>query len=75
MREIVEYLVSKLVPSDSYEIILIEDGDLVEIKVSVDKEEIAKLIGKNGRIVKAIRTIVRQVSGSSRTNVTIEERD
>lgn len=75
MREIVEYLVSKLVPADSYEIILIEDGDLVEIKVSVDKEEIAKLIGKNGRIVKAIRTIVRQVSGSSRTNVTIEERD
>jgi predicted RNA-binding protein YlqC (UPF0109 family) len=62
MFELVDYLVKQLVPTENYEIVIIEDGDTVDIRVMVDKEFVAYVIGHSGKIARAIRTIVRAAS-------------
>lgn len=62
MFELVDFLVKQLVPSENYEIVIIEDGDSVDIRVMVDKDFVAMVIGHSGKIAKAIRTIVRAAS-------------
>ena len=65
MKELVEYIVKSFIGEESYEIMLVEDGDKVDIRVLVDKDKIAKVIGKGGKIAKAIRTLVRSASRNS----------
>lgn len=76
MRELVDLLVKQILDPDSYEIVMLEDANNVEIKVYVDKADVAKLIGKYGRIAKSIRTIVKaaSVNADKRYDVFIEER-
>ncbi len=53
-----------------------EEENQVDIKVIADKEQVSKIIGKSGRIAKAIRTIVRAASSKSdaKYSLFIEER-
>lgn len=76
MRDFVDFLVGQIVDRDSYEIVLLDDGDRVDIKVLVDKDSVARLIGKGGRLAKAIRTVVKAASQGmdSHYDVFIEER-
>jgi predicted RNA-binding protein YlqC (UPF0109 family) len=76
MFELVDYLAKSII-ADGYEIVLIEDDNDVEIKLSVDKNKIAKLIGKNGRTAKAMRSIVKAASHGTdkRYDVSIDERE
>lgn len=77
MRDLVDFLVSEIIGKDSYEILMLEDIDEVEIKVLVEKDRVAKLIGKNGRIAKSIRTIVKAASQNSekKYDIFIEEKE
>ncbi len=76
MRDFVDFLVRQVVEEGSYEIVVLEDDNNVEIKVLVDKDKVARLIGKSGRLAKAIRTIVKAAAQSydKRYDVYIEER-
>lgn len=76
MRELVDYLVKQIIDEDSYEIVMLEDDANVEIKVFVDKDKVAKLIGKFGRIAKSIRIIVKSATQNAdkRYDVFIEEK-
>ena len=61
MVELVKYMICELVSDkDAVEVFLDEDGSTVKVKVA--KGDMGKIIGKEGRIVKAIRTIVKAVS-------------
>ena len=73
VRDFVDFLVRQIVDEDSYEIVMLEDNDNVDIKVFVDKDRVARLIG---RLAKSIRTIVKAASQNSdkRYDVYIEER-
>ena len=66
MRDFVDFLVRQVVEEGSYEIVVLEDDNNVEIKV----------LGKSGRLAKAIRTIVKAAAQSydKRYDVYIEER-
>ena len=56
MGELVRYIISELV--DNKDAVKVEvDGDTV--KVSVAKDDMGKIIGKQGRTAKAIRTVVK----------------
>lgn len=60
MRDLVEYLAKSLVehPED----VLVtqrEDEDAVIIELRVMSDDMGKVIGKQGRIAKAIRTLVK----------------
>lgn len=76
MHELVDFLVKQIIPSETYDIIILEDEDEIAIKVLVDKVQLPKLIGKYGRVVKSIRTIVKAAAqGQGHYDVVVEERD
>lgn len=77
MLELVEYLVEKLVPEGDYSVELRENGEESDIVIVIPKKDIGKIIGKQGKIAKAIRTLVKAASGRSsvRYNVVIEEKE
>lgn len=76
MIKLVEYLVSVLVPEGDYTVNTRENGDSTDIVINIAKEDIGKVIGKQGRIAKSIRTLVKAgAQGSSRYNVVIEEKN
>ena len=57
MVELVQYLITRLVEKkDAVRVTESEDG---VISVSVDKSDMGKVIGRQGKIAKAIRTIVK----------------
>ena len=76
IRDFVDFLVKQIVDEEFYEIVMFEDNDNVEIKVLVDKNKVARLIGKSGRLAKSIRTIVKAAAQNSdkRYDLYIEER-
>jgi predicted RNA-binding protein YlqC (UPF0109 family) len=71
MENIVRYIVDNLVDEPSRITIETKEDDII---LTVPKEYMGKIIGKQGRIAKAIRTIVKAAAGSSRKmNVEIVE--
>lgn len=76
MIELVEYLVSSLVPDGDYIVEAREGNNYTDIVITIAKSDIGKIIGKQGRIARAIRTLVKSASAKSATkyNVIIEEK-
>lgn len=71
MLELVQYLVRELSGSDDITVELNEDKNNKEIIISAKKEDIGKIIGKQGRIAKSIRTIVKAASARERKKYTV----
>ena len=49
-----------------------DDGDTVYLKLMVDENDLGKLIGKQGRIATAVRTIVRDVANLENKRVIVD---
>ena len=63
MEELVKYVISNLVDDkNSFEVKTVTEGENTVINIVVDKKEIGKVIGKQGRIAKAIRMLVKAAS-------------
>ena len=77
MIELVEYLVASLVPDGDYTVEQRDGNGASDIVVTTAKKDIGKVLGKQGRIAKAIRTLVKSASAKSgaKYNVVIEEKD
>lgn len=78
MEELVRYLVSNLVDSDNFDVSSVDESDKVTvISVKLDRDEVGKVIGRNGKIASSIRTIIKSASAKSgkRYIVKIGERD
>ena len=69
MQELVEFLVSRLVDNTAAVKIAIE-GETINVTVSI--EDMWKIIGKQGRTAKAIRTIVKAAGAKEGKNYTVE---
>ena len=69
MQELVEFLDSRLVDNTAAVKIAIE-GETINVTVS--KEDMGKIIGKQGRTAKAIRTIVKAAGAKEGKNYTVE---
>ena len=64
MRDLVEYLAKALVENpDEVRVAQREDEDAVIIELRVLSEDMGKVIGKQGRIAKSIRTLVKASAG------------
>lgn len=74
MLELVEYMVKSLV--DLPESVQVrkasEDDEVVTIELTVAQEDMGKVIGKQGRIAKAIRTVVRAASAKEKKKYMVE---
>ena len=69
MTELVTFMVKSLVDKkDAVEVTLADDG---VVNVKVDKDDIGKVIGKDGRIAKAIRTIVKAAANKQQAKYTV----
>ena len=63
MDELGLFIARSLVENpDAVKVNVREDGDTSVIELSVDPADVGKVIGKQGRIAKAIRTIVKASS-------------
>ena len=75
-RDLVEYLVKALVDNvDKVYVTETKDDKRTIITVKVETEDMGRVIGKDGRIIKSIREIVRAYSAKNneRVSVDIEE--
>lgn len=65
MQELILTIVKPLVdfPEDVY-VHVTEEEHHITYQLSVHKEDIGKVIGKKGRVAKAIRTVVYAAAGS-----------
>ena len=69
MLELVEFLVGSLV--DDKSALKVElSGDVINVTVS--KEDMSNIIGKQGRTAKALRTIVKAAGAKEGKNYTVE---
>ena len=59
MKELVELLAKSLVshPDDVY-VRKEESADSILLEITVNKDDLGQIIGKRGRVIKAIRTLV-----------------
>ncbi len=63
MGELVEYIAKNLVEKPEQVTINVKEGESATIiELSVAPEDMGKVIGKQGRIAKAIRTVVKAAS-------------
>jgi predicted RNA-binding protein YlqC (UPF0109 family) len=70
---LVSYLVTSLVDTpDAVKVERVQDGEDVILEITVDPDDIGKVVGKQGRIIKAIRTLARAASGADDAPVHVE---
>ncbi len=73
MKTLVEYIVKALVDDPDQIMIAERTGrNTTIIELSVAKEDIGKVIGKEGRTINAIRTIVNAAGASQKKRVVLE---
>ena len=73
MKELVEFIVKSLVDNPEKLVITTEEeGEVLKIFIKADENDIGKIIGKQGKIAKAIRTIVRSAAIKLGKKVIIE---
>lgn len=73
MASLVEAIARALVSKpDEVKVTEVSDGKNIVIKLSVDKDDIGKIIGKSGRIAKAMRTVVKAAAVKQNKRVTVE---
>lgn len=73
MKEIVEILVKPLVDKPEEVQVIVsntEKGYYIELKVA--PEDMGKVIGKQGRVARALRTVVKAASVKRKKKVTLE---
>lgn len=73
IADLVEYLVVQLVDNPDEVSLEVIDGDASStIEVSVADGDVAKVIGRHGRTIKAIRTLARALAARLETSVEVE---
>ena len=73
MLELVKYIAASLVDKpEAIDVREVEVEDSITIELRVDPEDMGKVIGKQGRIAKAIRTVVKAASAKSDKPVFVE---
>jgi predicted RNA-binding protein YlqC (UPF0109 family) len=64
MKDLIKYIVDKLVDNpEAVEVTEREEGDTIIVELRVAKEDLGKVIGKQGRTAKAMRSILSASAG------------
>jgi hypothetical protein len=73
MKELVEYLVKALVDKpEEVKISQIDEESVTILEIRVASDDAGKVIGKEGRIANAIRTIVKAAGAKNMKRITVE---
>ncbi len=73
MKELVEIIAKALVDSPD-EVVVTEEteGNTIILKLKVAQEDMGKVIGKQGRIAKAIRSVVKAAASKDDKKIVVD---
>ena len=73
MKELVEFIVKSLVDSsDEVRVDVIENRSETILELSVAADDMGRVIGKNGRVINSIRTLVQVAAAKEGKRVNLE---
>ncbi len=73
MEALIQYIVSKLVvDQDSVEVIETRDGDEVHVQVYVNPDDMGRVIGRQGKIARSIRSIAKAIGTKEQVMVSVD---
>lgn len=77
MKQTLEYIVSSILNTQDVKVEESEEDGITNFTVSVDKDNMGKIIGKEGKVIRAIRTVMRipAIKQEKRINVNLLEID
>lgn len=75
MLDLIKYVVSRFAEKQA-DYIVNEDCDVTTVTVVLDESDMGKVIGRQGKLAKALRTLVRAaaVKENKKYNIEIKER-
>lgn len=73
MKELLEFIVKNLVDnSNDVKVDVKENDKFIDCKISVCDEDLGKVIGRNGKVATAIRTVARASARKTNKKVNIK---
>ena len=73
MAELLEYLARQLVDDpDAVRVETAEEDDAIVLRLLVAPDDVGKVIGRQGRVARALRTVVRASAARERRRVLLE---
>jgi len=73
MKDALMYIIGSLVETpQAVKVGVAEDGDIVRFKLELASSDRGKVIGKEGRVVKAIRTILQTAAARQNKKVYLD---
>lgn len=73
MKDVLMYIVGSLVEKpQEVKVGVSEDGDITRFKLTLSSSDRGKVIGKEGRVVKAIRTVLQTAAARQNKKVYLD---
>ena len=73
MKELIEFIAKSLVDDENAVVVnQSTHGSRVKLELKVAKEDMGRVIGKNGRIINSIRTLLRISAEKENRQVTLD---
>lgn len=76
MKELIEYIAGSLVGDPTQvRVIQVQRGPTVNLRLHVAKEDMGRVIGKGGRVVNAMRTLLQVAAAQEGKRASLEIED
>lgn len=72
MKELLTFVAKSLVDHPDQVVVRETEGEAIILELSVAEDDMGKVIGKNGRIAKAIRAVVKAATAKNSKPVYVE---
>jgi len=73
MKDLLIYLLTEILGDNNFEVVEnIQDSGFVDLKIIADPGNIGLIIGKKGRMIKALRTILKTKATLDRIGFSLE---
>jgi len=73
MKDVLMYIIGSLVENpQAVKVGVAEDGDIIRYKLELASSDRGKVIGKEGRVVKAIRTVLQTAAARQNKKVYLD---
>lgn len=73
MKELLEFIAKSMVNNpDAVEISVVEKDNTTVLELHVAEEDMGKVIGKQGRIAKAIRTVMKAAASNENKKIVVD---